>query len=152
MGFHLEYSEAAKCRPEHAWEKFSVLEQWPWWNKIIARAKWVSGKPWGKGSRFFMELARPMSFKATCVIAECEPPRRVVWVGKRLGFNGKHGFSFEPQPDGTTLIKTWEDLSGFVTIFLGARRKAMLLAMHKAWIEALKFEAERLAREEYARS
>ena len=152
MGIHLEYSTTAKCRPEHVWEKLKSLEQWPWWNPTISEAKWVSGKPWEKGSRFFMELARPVRFKATPVIIAAEPPTKVGWVGKKTGFTGEHWFSFELQPDGSTLMKTWEDVSGLVTLFLGGRMRQRLHDIHKNWIEALKFEAERIAREQYARS
>jgi hypothetical protein len=152
MAIHLEYSTTAKCRPEHVWEKFKTIEQWPWWNPTIAAAKWVSGKPWEKGSRFSMELARPMRFKVISVVFESDAPNKVGWVGKKAGFTGEHWFSFEAQPDGSTLLKTWEDISGLVTIFFSSARKAALLNLHKTWIESLKFEAERIARDQFARS
>lgn len=152
MAIHLEYSTSAKCRPEHVWEKLKSVEQWPWWNPTISTARWVSGKPWDKGSRFFMELARPMRFKVTSVIIASEPPNKVAWVGKKAGFTGEHWFSFELQPDGTTLMKTWEDISGLVTLFITKARQAALANIYKTWMESLKFEAERIAREQYARS
>ncbi|MGZ4812042.1 MAG: hypothetical protein ACXVZI_04685, partial [Terriglobales bacterium] len=64
----------------------------------------------------------------------------------------EHWFSFEAQSDGTTLIKTWEDMSGLVAALFGNGMKQALLAMHKDWLEALKAEAEKIAREEMARS
>ncbi len=150
MPIHVEYATVAKCSPEHAWEKFQVLDQWPWWNQAIARAGWIAGKPWEKGSRFYLETARPKVFKLKPVITESAPPNRVVWVGTSLGFRGEHGFSFDPQPDGTTLLKTWEDFSGPATLLFGGATRMALAEMYKVWIESLKFEAERLARQQYA--
>ncbi|MGC2321973.1 MAG: SRPBCC family protein [Terriglobales bacterium] len=152
MSIHLEYSTTAKCRPEHIWKKFEALDQWAWWNKVISRARWVEGQPWQKGSRFEMELARPKPMKFRPVIIESAPPTRVAWVGKGSGFTGEHWFSFELQPDGATLMKTWEEFSGISTLFFGNGTRQGIVKMHQEWLEALKFEAERIAREAVARS
>ena len=152
MAIHLEYSMSAKCKPEHIWQKFENLDQWSWWNKVITRSKWVEGQPWQKGSRFLMELARPINMKFEPVVLECDAPNKVAWVGKALGVRGEHWFSFEAQADGTTLMKTWEEFSGPSTLFFGSGRKQAVVKMYADWFEALKFEAERLAREAAARS
>ena len=89
---------------------------------------------------------------ASVLILEAAPPNRIGWVGKTTGFTGEHWFSFEAQADGTTLIKTWEDISGFMASLFGSGMRQSLLAMHKDWLEALKMEAEKIAREELARS
>jgi len=122
MATRLEYSVTAKCKPEHVWQKFQKIDEWPWWNRVVGQAKWLSGSPWQKGSQFLMELVYP---------------RKV---------------SFKAQPDGTTLIKTWEDISGFVASLFGGGMKQSLMTMHKDWLESLKTEAEKIAREEVARS
>jgi hypothetical protein len=152
MAIHLEYSVSAKCRPEHIWEKFEKLDQWPWWNRVIAQSKWLEGQPWQKGSRFLMELARPINMKFEPVVLECDAPRKVGWVGKAMGVRGEHWFSFESQPDGATLMKTWEEFTGPSTLFFGDGRKQAVVKMYADWFEALKFEAERIAREAAARS
>lgn len=152
MAIHLEYSVSAKCRPEHVWEKFEKLDQWAWWNRTIAQSKWLEGQAWQKGSRFLLGLARPMAMEIPVVILECAPPGKVGWVGKLFGIRAEHWFSFEPQPDGTTLLKTWEDFTGPGTIFFGNGRKQAVLKMYADWFDALKFEAERIAREAAARS
>ena len=90
--------------------------------------------------------------KAKPVIIESAPPNKVAWVGKGKGVTGEHWFSFELQPDGTTLMKTWEEFSGLTTIFLGNGLRQGIVKMYQEWLEALKFEAERIAREEKARS
>jgi hypothetical protein len=152
MAIRLEYSLTAKCRPEHVWQKFQKLEEWPWWNRVIGQARWISGPPWQKGSRFHMELVYPRKAKLDVVIVEAAPPGRIAWVGKGIGFKGEHWFSFEPQADGSTLIKTWEDFSGILATFFGGTLKQAALASYKDWLQALKTEAEKIARDEHARS
>jgi hypothetical protein len=152
MAIRLEYSVTAKCKPEHVWQKFQRLEEWPWWNRVVHDTRWLSGPPWQKGSQFNMEVVYPRKMAFKPVVLEVTPPGRVGWVGKATGVTGEHWFSFEGQGDGTTLIKTWEDLSGWKTAFIGESLKESLLAMHKDWLEALKAEAEKIAREEHARS
>lgn len=152
MPIRLEYSTTAKCRPEHIWKKFEALDQWAWWNKVISRARWIEGQPWQKGSRFEMELAQPRTMKFKPEVIESTPPNKVAWVGKSSGVTGEHWFSFELQPDGTTLMKTWENFSGISTIFFGTGRRQAIVKMYQEWLEALKFEAERIAREDLARS
>lgn len=152
MAIRLEYSLAAQCRPEHIWQKFEKLDQWAWWNRVISQSKWLEGPPWQKGSRFLLGLARPMGMEIPVAILECAPPQKVGWVGKFFGVRAEHWYSFEPQPDGTTLMKTWEDFTGPGTLFFGNGRKQAVLKMYADWLEALKFEAERIAREEKARS
>ncbi len=152
MAFTLEYSTAAKCKPEHIWKFFSEMEQWAWWNRVVGNCRWLDGQPWQKGSRFHMELLKPRNMTFQPVILECTPPHKVGWVGRKPGFVGEHWFSFEEQPDGTTLMKQWENLSGFLTMFFGDGIRKQTVAAYAAWFEALKFEAERVAREEKART
>ncbi len=59
--------------------------------------------------------------------------------------------SFELQPDGTTLMKTWEEFSGLTTLFFGNGARQGIVRMYQEWFDALKFEAERIARDEQAR-
>jgi hypothetical protein len=152
MTVRIEASTIARCRPEHIWEKFQKLEQWPWWNPVISRAQWLQGAPWQKGSRFLLEILRPrrMSFKP--VVLECSPPNRLAWMGKGLGIRGEHWFSFELQSDGSTLIKTWESFSGPLLLFVGKGTREAITRMFGQWLEHLKAEAEKLAREEFSRS
>jgi len=152
MSFRLEYQTVARCKPEHVWQKFAKLEQWSWWLPVIGQTKWLQGQPWQKGSRFSMELVRPVHKTLQPVILEAATPNKLGWVGTSFGFRGEHWFSFEAQADGTTVLKTWEDSSGLLTALMSAKLKADLLSMHKEWLESLKSEAEKVAREELARS
>ncbi len=152
MSIRLEYSTTAKCTPAHVWQKFSKVEEWAWWNPVIGQARWISGKPWEKGSKLHFELIRPLNVKVDATITEVAPPNRVVWVGGGMLIRGEHAFSFEPQPEGASLMKTWEDFSGVGTIFLGEGKRREIVQMYQKWFEQLKIEAEKIAREEMARS
>ncbi len=152
MSIRFDYSAIAKCKPEHVWQKFQKLEEWGWWNPVIGKTRWLQGQPWQKGSIFYFELVRPRRMNLKPVIQECAPPNNVLWIGKSPGWVGEHGFSFEAQPDGTTLVKTWENLSGMATAFFGEKMRQGLQDMYAAWVETLKTEAEKTAREEFARS
>jgi hypothetical protein len=152
MSINLEYSATAKCRPEHIWKVFEKLEQWAWWNPGIGRTKWTSGEPWQKGSHFDMELERPRRLKFDCEVLEPSIPNKVGWRGKGHMTIGEHWFSFEEQPSGTTLLKTWETLSGFGSMFIGKGMQQKTLDSYKLWFERLAAEAEKIAREELARA
>jgi len=152
MAIRLEYSVTARCKPEHVWQKFQKLEEWPWWNRVIGQTRWLSGPPWQKGSRFHMQLVYPRKMKVRPVILESAPPQRIAWVGNSIGVRGEHWFCFEPQPDGTTLLKTWEDFSGWLIGLMGDGLQQAIVSMYQDWLQALKAEAEKIAREEHARS
>jgi hypothetical protein len=152
MALKFEYSVTAKCKPEHAWEKFSKIEEWPWWNRVIGQARWLQGQPWQKGSQFYMELVHPRKMTFKPVIIESAPPLKIAWLGKASGFSGEHWFTFEPQPDGSTLLTTWENMSGWKTALLTRVLKRSLHTIYQEWLDALKSEAEKIAREQFARS
>lgn len=152
MANRLEYSTSARCKPEHVWQKFEKLEEWAWWNPVIGQARWLEGRRWQQGGRFLFQLMRPRVMIFKPVIIESAPPHRLAWMGKVPGFKGEHYFSFEEQPDGTTVLRTWEVFSGFMTLFIGAGTRKKLLAMYRDWMEALKGEAEKIARAEQAAS
>ena len=151
MAVHLEYSATAKARPEHLWKVFEKLEQWAWWNPAIGKTKWTSGQPWQKGSHFLMELERPKRLKFDCEVLDASATK-VGWRGKGHMVVGEHWFSFEGQADGATLMKTWETLSGFGSMFIGKDTQAATVDVYKTWLERLAAEAEKLAREEMARA
>lgn len=149
MALRIEHSVTAKCRPEHAWQKFEKLEEWPWWNRVIGQAKWVDSSPaWKPGSRFILEIAYPKRLSMKPAVTENNTPRAIAWNGDG---NSMH-FRFEQQADGTTLLAAVAEFSGFKTLFGGSSlRDTMQIAINE-WLTALKTEAELIAREELARS
>ena len=151
MSIKLGYEATAKCRPEHIWKVFQKLEQWAWWNPSVARSKWTSGQPWQKGSHFLMELERPRRMAFDCEVLEGSEST-VAWRGKGNMVTGEHWFSFEQNGDGTTVMKTWETLSGFGAMFIGKGMQEKTVEVYKVWFERLAAEAEKLAREEMAKA
>jgi hypothetical protein len=141
----LDYQITARCRPEHVWQVFADMDRWALWNPVIDKAHWLTGEPWKLGSSFFMQIAMPKRMKFQPTITEINSPNRVAWTGTAPGFKGTHWHEFSLQPDGTTLIKTWEEFSGFLTLFVGKRMKAKLIHMYAVWLNALGSEAEKLA-------
>jgi len=152
MSIRLEYSVTAKCRPEHVWQKFEKLEEWPWWNHVIGKTQWLSGGRWQEGGRFMFEMLRPRHMTFKPVVIKSAPPNQIAWIGKAFGFRGEHWFSFEAQGDGTTVLKTWEIFSGPLTMFLGAGSQKKIVDFYADWLGALKEESEKIAREALARS
>ncbi len=152
MAVKLEYSTTAKCKPEHAWRKFEKVEEWAWWNPVIGQARWLEGERWQRGGRFLFQLTKPRVTTFKPVIIESAIPHRIAWMGKVPGFKGEHWFSFEEQADGATLLRTWEIFSGVIALFLGQGTRLKIVSMYHDWMEALKVEAEKIAREEFARS
>jgi hypothetical protein len=148
----LEYQTIARCEPEHVWHVFADIDNWSKWNPVIGKSKWVSGEPWTLGSQFFMQILQPRRMTFTPVINEISAPNRVAWTGNSPGFEGTHWHEFIQQPDGTTLVKTWEEFSGFATLFFTANMKKKLLEMYRRWLESLSREAEKLAQARNSRT
>ena len=152
MSVKVEHSVVAKCKPEHAWQKFSTMTEWPWWNRAVGSAKWTGGQPWQPGSRFHLEIAYPKTMAFQCVVTEAGTPRNMAWSAAGSGLSGKMQFGFEPQADGNTGLRAQAEFSGWKAAFGGgALRQAIEKAMQE-WLEALKTEAEKIAREEFAKS
>jgi hypothetical protein len=140
----LDYAITARCRPEHVWQVFANIDRWPQWNPVIGKSHWLTGEQWQLGSRFFMEITQPRRISFKPEIVEIDPPRRIVWTGSAPGFKGTHGHEFVAQPDGTTLIKTWEEFSGLATIFFTKGMKKKLINMYAVWLNSLAAESEKL--------
>src|SRR5947209_2025142 len=132
----LDDQNIAVCRPEHIWQKFAELPQWPAWLPMIARAEWKSGEPWAIGSRFAMSFKSP-PITVECEVFESAPPKQIAWRGNLMGITAEHFFRFEPQPDGSTLMKQWEQFTGAATMFLSSGRQQQISAIHAEWFAAL---------------
>jgi hypothetical protein len=152
MSIKLEHSVTAKCKPEHVWQKFQKLEEWPWWNRAIGQAKWIEGQPWQPGSRFMLELAYPKQMAFEPVVTENAAPQTVAWKGEGSGITGTMRFRFDAQADGSTLLKTEAEFSGWKTKFATDSIKQAIHKTFEEWLNALKTEAEKIAGEELAHS
>lgn len=152
MSVKVEHSVTAKCRPEHVWQKFQKLEEWPWWNRVIGHTKWTDGQPWQPSAHFALEVAYPKRIAFKAAVTDNSAPQTIAWTVDGGGLRGTMRFRFDPLPDGSTLLKAEGEYSGWKTAF---SRSTVQQDFHKAyeeWLNALKAEAEIIAREELARS
>ena len=149
MSVKIEHSVTAKCKPEHAWQKFQKLEEWPWWNRVVGQAKWIdNAAAWQTGSRFVLEIAYPKRLSMKPAITENDAPRAVAWKSEGDSMR----FVFEPQEQGQTLLKASAEFSGLKTVLGGGGLRDSMQQAFNEWLAALKSEAEQIAREEFARS
>ncbi len=152
MAVLVEAATVAKCRPQHVWEKFRELHAWPWWNQLIGEAKWLAGNPWEEGSQLELEIVRPRRIHMEAAVVEVSAPNLVHWSGRIMGVHGEQWFWFQSDGDGMTHLKSRQELTGAMTIFLTESGRKGVETVLQNWLEALKLEAEKLAREEAARS
>ena len=152
MSVRVQHSVTAKCKPEHAWQKFQNVSEWPWWNRVIGQAKWLEGQPWQKGSRMVLELAYPKKNSLKATVTENATPQTVALSVEGSGMSGTMRFGFEPAGEGNTELKAECEFSGWKTALSGGSIEQDFRKVCDEWLGALKAEAEKIAREEFARS
>jgi hypothetical protein len=108
------------------WQVFSNLSAWGQWNSVCQDCCLVSGEALAVGTCFSFKL-RPyyLPIKIDLHVTACDPGRKIVWKGERLGVRGVHHFVFTEE-DGKVLLASIEDFSG--PLFLLSR---LLLVPHR---------------------
>jgi hypothetical protein len=104
-----------KAAPEAVWRVFADLSAWPKWFPFCKSARNLDGD-WRLGSH--MEIvfhAGPVGMPVTVELQELEPPRRVRWVGGRMGMSGNHFYTFSVNSPGLTRVTSHEEFSGLAT-------------------------------------
>jgi len=142
MAVRMEYETTAQCSPEKIWERFSDVQSWKRWNPSIGGVRWVAGEPWKQGSRLAMDVVQPRPITLESEVLAVEAPRLLTLKGKAMGVTAEHTFSFEPQPDGTTRMRTWQVLTGAATMFISNQMKKTATDVFAQWFEAMRTEAE----------
>ena len=149
MSLKLEYAFVAHCGPQHVWRVFQEIEQWPRWDPVAIRsARWVSGTPWTKGSRFEISVNKPMSYTIIPEILEVESPIYLHWCGKGSGVIGEQFFIFKPLPDGSTEMRTLQEYSGAPVLIFGNKIRQPILDGIAHMFNMIREEAEALAASE----
>ncbi len=144
----LEYSTVANCKPEHIWQAFQHVEEWPNWSSVLSNTHWLEGEPWATGSKFQMQILQPIPVTFRPEIMECAPPGFVHWIGKTTAITAEQWFSFETQPNGTTLIKTWQEFSGPASFMFGESVRMAITNIYVDLFRSLKEAAEKRAHAE----
>jgi uncharacterized membrane protein len=137
----IEYSTAVQSSVERVWEVFTHTENWPTWSKLVKQASWIEGPAWTAGSKFLIELSQPQ-FKLKAEAAEVSSPHAFSWKGNVMGIAIAHHLQFDSQPDGSTLVKSWIELSGPAVFFINEEMKKKGLAMFGEFMAGLKLQAE----------
>jgi hypothetical protein len=151
MAIQLEHSTFGRCKPDHVWQHFQQIENWPASvPKVIGNAGWTEGQPWTKGSKFSMKLLQPMPMYVKPEIIECNAPQSVHWIAPGSAVTAKQWFSFEEQPDGTTKLTARQEFDGPMTFMFGETIQKQIRAMYVEWMDVLKGQAEATAQTESA--
>lgn len=80
---------------ETAWEVFLKMEDWHRWTDTFRVLELPTGGFVAGQSLTLGPVMAGRQMLARARILECQPPRRLVWLGQELGLNGEHGFEFE---------------------------------------------------------
>jgi len=94
--------------------------------------------PFGEGSRF---VASGGGVKWKIAVTEADRPRRIVWVGRRVGLAAIREWKFE-QIAGKTRVVSREEMSGWMLPLVYPLVKTQMLRKTKMWLNSLKSRAE----------
>jgi len=132
------------------WDVFSDIENWKQWNPVCRECRFETGHSLVRGACISFSL-NPMVLPIRIVpeVTHCEPGKKVIWKGGRLGINAEHEFLFE-ETDGEVVIKSTEYFKGPMLIFarlmfLPARLHALSLRL----LDAIKEQSEARAAEQF---
>ena len=87
------------------WEAFSCMENWDKWNNVCRNLIIDEGSTMSKDVCFSFTI-RPyyLPIKVSPTITVCDPGRKIVWSGNRMGIHAEHSFIFEETGAGVRLI------------------------------------------------
>ncbi len=128
---------------QRVWDVFSDIANWDDWNPVCRECRFEAGKSLVKGACISFEL-NPivLPIRIAPVVTQCEPGKKVVWTGGRLGIYAAHEFYFEENKAGVEL-RSIEHFKGPMLIvarlmFLPSRLHALTIRL----LDAIKKEAE----------
>lgn len=143
MSLTFEYATTARCSPEHIWQVFQDIERWPRWDpQAVELARWISGEPWAKGSRFEIKITKPLAYTITPELLDVDPPIFIHWRGKGSGITGEQFFIFKPLPEGHTEMRTLQAFSGAPVKIFAKRIRQPILDGIEHMFNRIKSEAE----------
>ena len=123
------------------WDIQTNVTDWPSWQPDVDGAE--SEGPLTVGSVFRWQTA---GLDITSTVEEVDPPRRIVWGGPAQGIIAVHVWTFDERGDGV-LVRTAESWEGDPVTAQPETLQPALDGSLRAWLENLKREAERAARE-----
>lgn len=142
---YLEYTAFTKASPSVAWKLFCDYRFWPFFSNIYGDIRWSKGKPWTVGSRLKIDIIDPVKTTVDHVITVCKPPERVAWIDHALGNTMEQWVTFEPQPDGTTRVHTWAEITGTEPMFAANQYSDFVRAFMRQWYDSFCWACDQLA-------
>ena len=121
---------------DKVWSLLVGINEWPKWQPDISAAK-IAG-PVKEGTEFKWTTG---GAKITSRLALVKPDEELAWTGTALRTTAIHVWQLRAAPSGGTLVNTKESMHGFMLkLFYSCKD---LEKTQKAWLDALKREAER---------
>lgn len=133
--------------PSQVWAVLADFKSYEAWNPLNV---WARGEA-QVGARVVMRFVdagggKGRMIEQTVTVTECEPGRRLAWVGHiPILFTGRHFLELEAT-DGGTLLTHGEDLSGLVPLTFSRARIARQKAAYEAMNQALERRLAEVAR------
>jgi uncharacterized protein YndB with AHSA1/START domain len=123
--------------PERIWGLLTDLKNWPKWHRDITSVE-ISG-PLESGTTFWWTTGGAAIHSRLVLV---QPREQFGWTGRAYGAKAIHLWKLKPLPDGRTLVRTEESMSGFLlTLFYSSKK---LEETDQRWVNDLKAAAERL--------
>jgi hypothetical protein len=139
-----EYSITTTASPQQAWEVFSDCTLWPKFSDAYSDIRWTKGEPWQEGSRLSIKASWPLPVTLDHVITLCVPGKKVAWIDHALGTTMEQWVFFESVPGGT-LVRTWAEFTGTITLPVAWKVKDVLLDFTRTWYTRYAAECDRVA-------
>ena len=121
---------------DKVWSLLVGIDEWPKWQPNITTAK-IAG-PVSKGTEFKWTTG---GTKIASRLALVKPGEELAWTGTALHATAIHVWQLRAAPSGGTLVSTKESMQGFMLKLFYSSKD--LEKTQKAWLDALKREAER---------
>jgi len=139
----IEASVRINAPLQAVWDVFSDIESWNEWNPVCRECRFEAGNSLVRGACISFSLS-PMilPIRIAPEVTHCEPGKKVVWAGGRLGIHASHEFLFEVI-DGGVVLKSTEFFKGPMLIF--ARLMFLPTRLHSLTLRllnAIKKQAE----------
>ena len=128
---------------EVVWEVFSDIANWSQWNPVCRECRFEAGQALVRGSCISFSLNPVvLPIRISPEVTYCEPGKKVIWKGGRLGIHAEHEFLFE-EVDGGVELKSTEFFKGPMLafaklMFLPSRLHVLSLRL----LDAIKTRAE----------
>ena len=137
MSISVEFSLDVQAKAEKLWDILTDVGSWPSWQGTPF-VKLSKPGPIREGSTFIANLG---GLKWNLAVTKAERPRKIIWVGQRLGLKGIHEWEFEEE-QGKTRATTRETMTGWLLFLIYPLVKKGLSNTDEKWLADLKAKAE----------